>query len=152
VKLLLAGNGILEPGLKRLAHSENSSNIYFMNFQNQSFMPVLYQSADLFCLPSFSETWGLSINEAMASGRAVLASDRVGCAIDLVKKDYNGAVFRNDLVRDLTEELAKLTNSETLLQQYGNNSRSLIKNWSFEHIVVAIEDKLNEISRYNPIK
>jgi len=40
---------------------------------------------DLFVLPSaFGETWGLAVNEAMACGRPVLLSDRVGCASDVV--------------------------------------------------------------------
>ena len=144
VKLLLVGNGILEPGLRKLAASGNSSNIHFLDFQNQSYMPVLYQAADLFCLPSLSESWGLAINEAMACSRAVLASDKVGCAADLVKEDYNGAVFHSNQVDDLTGKLAKLINSKAVLQEYGCNSRYLIKNWSFEHIAEAIENKLNE--------
>jgi glycosyltransferase involved in cell wall biosynthesis len=144
VKLLLVGNGPLESELKKLAATGNSSNIHFLDFQNQSYMPVLYQAADLFCLPSVSETWGLAINEAMAGGRAVVTSDKVGCAADLVKGDYNGAVFRSNQVDDLTAKLAKLINSKTVLQEYGNNSRNLIKNWSFEHIAEAIEHKLNE--------
>jgi glycosyltransferase involved in cell wall biosynthesis len=143
-KLLLVGNGPLQPRLKKLAAAGNSSNIHFLDFQNQSYMPILYQAADLFCLPSYSETWGLAINEAMAGGCAVIASDKVGCAVDLVKEDYNGAIFRSNQAGDLRNKLTKLIVSKTVLQQYGNSSRELIKRWSFENIAKAIEDKLNE--------
>ena len=144
VKLLLVGNGALEAQLKKLASSTNSSGIHFLDFKNQSYMPVLYQAADLFCLPSLSETWGLAVNEAMACGRAVLASDNVGCAPDLVKTDYNGAVFKSGDLADLINKLQMLTQSKALLNQYGENSKTLIKNWNFLKIAEAIENKLNE--------
>ncbi|RZK39362.1 MAG: glycosyltransferase, partial [Pedobacter sp.] len=53
---------------------------HFMDFQNQTQMPAVYQACDLFCLPSQGpgETWGLAVNEAMACGKAVLVSDKVG--------------------------------------------------------------------------
>lgn len=144
VKLLLVGNGTLEPGLKNLAATGNLSNIHFMDFKNQSYMPILYQAADLFCLPSLSETWGLAINEAMACGRAVLASDKVGCAADLIKKDYNGAIFKSEDLSDLVSKLKVLTQSKELLNSYGANSKALINGWSFSKIAEAIENKLNE--------
>jgi len=55
-------------------------------FQNQSRMPVVYRLGDLLVLPSaYGETWGLAVNEAVACGRPVLVSDRVGCAADVVE-------------------------------------------------------------------
>jgi len=144
IHLLFIGNGALENELK--SRSANAENIHFMPFQNQMVMPVVYQAADLFCLPSQGpgETWGLAVNEAMACSKAVLVSDKVGCAVDLVKEDYNGAIFRSNQLGDLTGKMAKLIHSKTVLQEYGNNSRHLIKNWSFERIAEAIENKLNE--------
>jgi glycosyltransferase involved in cell wall biosynthesis len=44
-------------------------------------------------LPSeYGETWGLVINEAMATGLPAIVSDRVGCARDLVVDGKTGAV------------------------------------------------------------
>lgn len=142
--LLFLGNGALENQLKALA--TNARNIHFMPFQNQMAMPAAYQAADLFCLPSQGpgETWGLAVNEAMTCGKAILVSDKVGCAVDLVKEGYNGAIFQSTQVNDLIIKLTKLTNSKAELQEYGNNSRNLIKNWNFKQIAEAIENKLNE--------
>jgi len=142
--LIFVGNGVLENDLKSGAGS--AENIHFMPFQNQKSMPIVYHASDLFCLPSQGpgETWGLAVNEAMACGKAILVSDKAGCAVDLVKEDYNGAIFLSNQVGDLTDKLAKLINSKAVLQEYGRNSRDLIKNWSFEHIAEAIENRLNE--------
>jgi glycosyltransferase involved in cell wall biosynthesis len=93
--LVFVGNGELEGELRQRAGS--MQNVHFMPFQNQSAMPAVYRLGDLFVLPSQGpeETWGLALNEAMASGRAVIASTRVGGACDLVQSERNGWVFES---------------------------------------------------------
>ena len=142
--LLFVGNGGLENNLKIMAADKPS--VHFMDFHNQSAMPAIYEACDLFCLPSKGpgETWGLAVNEAMACGKAILVSDKVGCAIDLVNEGYNGMVFKNENVDDLREKLKELTLSKELLKLYGNNSKKLITNWNFSKIAEAIENKLND--------
>lgn len=149
VHLLLAGNGPNEDELKEKAKDVPlAGNIHFAGFKNQSYMPVLYQAADLFCLPSKSETWGLSINEAMACSKAVLASDSVGCAADLIKSGRNGEIFKSDDAGSLCERLQQLTESREELVKLGQQSKLIINDWSFLHIAATIENKLmNETKR-----
>ena len=145
VHLLLTGNGIEEPYLKNKAQQSSAAeNIHFLNFQNQSYMPTLYKAADLFCLPSLNETWGLAINEAMACSKAILVSDKVGCAIDLVKEGYNGMIFKSGEIDDVKRCLNQLTSSKALLIEYGNHSSQIIKDWNFLNISLAIENHLNK--------
>lgn len=128
--LLFVGNGELEEHLKE--KSRQQSNVHFMEFQNQSQMPVIYQACDLFCLPSQGpgETWGLAINEAMATGKAILVSDKVGCAIDLVKPNVNGFIFKSGNVADLQNKLSILTSNPSLLQAMAAQSKNIIAPWS----------------------
>jgi len=143
VHLLSVGNGVNEQSLKlKAAKSSLSNNIHFLDFKNQTYMPVLYQASDLFCLPSLSETWGLAVNEAMACSKAILVSDKCGCAIDLVKNGENGAIFKSGSLADLTACLKKLTASKELLTNYGKVSGSIINSFSFLNISKAIESKL----------
>ena len=138
-KLIFVGNGILEEEMREIA----DERVIFLPFQNQSKMPVVYRLADYFVLPSiFNETWGLAVNEAMASERAVLVSDKVGCSIDLVKNDYNGYVFKSQN----TESLIRLlkTTDKIKAKELGYNSKNIIPNWSFEKIAESIENFLNE--------
>ncbi|HVW96634.1 MAG TPA: glycosyltransferase family 4 protein [Mucilaginibacter sp.] len=142
VHLLLAGNGSEEDKLKSIAQNDKAAaNIHFTGFKNQSYMPVLYQAADLFCLPSKSETWGLSVNEAMACGNAVLVSDKVGCAPDLVGAQ-NGGVFMSGDIQSLTDKLRELTNDKARLTEIGKQSFKIIRDWNFLHIAESIENKL----------
>ncbi|GAA4328309.1 hypothetical protein GCM10023149_32270 [Mucilaginibacter gynuensis] len=141
--LLFTGNGVLEDSLK--AKAQGSPNVHFLDFKNQSAMPVTYQACDLFCLPSKgpAETWGLAVNEAMAAGKAILVSDKVGCATDLVKPGYNGTVFRAASLDDLQEQLkALLTKGKPALKQMGQASKEIIKHWNFEQTAKAIERQL----------
>ncbi|MDN3586189.1 glycosyltransferase family 4 protein [Pedobacter aquatilis] len=140
VHLLFVGNGELEKELKTMAG--NLSNVHFIDFQNQSEMPAIYQTCDLFCLPSKGpkETWGLAVNEAMAAGKAVLVSTKTGCASDLVKPGVNGEIFKSDDVNDLTQKLKELTSSKRKLVELGIQSLKIIKDWTFDRQVKAMVD------------
>jgi glycosyltransferase involved in cell wall biosynthesis len=90
--LILAGGGELEPEIRAMA-AESPQRFVVLPFQNQTRMPVVYRLGDFFILPSaYGESWGLAVNEALACGRPVLVSDRVGCAADLID-DSCGRVF-----------------------------------------------------------
>jgi len=146
VHLLFVGNGELDGNLKSEAGSLSpafSKRIHFMDFQNQQMMPVVYQACDLFCLPSQGpgETWGLAVNEAMAAGKAVLVSDKVGCSRDLVKPE-NGLSFKSGDIEELKYKLRQLCGSKEELVQKGLKSRSIIQSWSFEKQVEAFEKQL----------
>jgi glycosyltransferase involved in cell wall biosynthesis len=89
--LVMVGDGELREEVKSIANSA-PDRFRLLPFQNQSRMPVVYRLGDLVVLPSFGETWGLAVNEALACGRPVLVSDAVGCAIDVVNGSC-GRVF-----------------------------------------------------------
>lgn len=92
-RLILVGDGELG-GIVRARAVADPGRFRVLPFQNQSRMPVVYRLGDAFVLPSVEqETWGLAVNEALASGRPVLVSNRVGCAADVVQPGQNGAVF-----------------------------------------------------------
>lgn len=142
VHLIFVGNGILENTLKEQA-SVLKNQIHFMDFQNQSIMPVLYQAADLFCLPSKGpgETWGLAVNEAMAAQTPILVSNKVGSAHDLVQEE-NGSVFKAGQPGELLKKL-QLILEKKKLKKMGLSSSNIIKNWTIEKQVSAIIKSLN---------
>ncbi|HEY6347645.1 MAG TPA: glycosyltransferase family 4 protein [Bryobacteraceae bacterium] len=112
--LVVVGNGELEQEVRALAAAD-PGRFRILPFQNQSRIPIVYRLGDLFVLPSsHDETWGLGVNEALACGRPVLVSDRVGCASDVVTPSC-GRVFHfrdnGGLVRaleDMTMDIEKL--------------------------------------------
>ena len=139
---VIAGNGELENTLKQKAN--NRKNITFLPFQNQQDMPVLYRLGDLFVFPSAgpNETWGLAVNEAMASGRPVLVSDNSGCAVDLVKPGLNGEIFNARDEADFLAKLKNLTRSKADLMTKSLYSWEIIREWNYDKVARAVENIL----------
>ncbi|MBC7887136.1 MAG: glycosyltransferase family 4 protein [Ferruginibacter sp.] len=145
--LLMVGNGELEPALKEIAGrqpAEISSRIHFLPFQNQFKMPEIYRMGHVLVLPSQGpgETWGLSVNEAMACSLALLVSDKCGCAVDLVEPGMNGYVFRSRDGNDLLKKMEKLLSDQAGLTVMGKRSLQIIRSWSFENICMAVEQSI----------
>jgi glycosyltransferase involved in cell wall biosynthesis len=139
IHLIIVGNGPLEDKLKKKYKSVK--NLHFIDFQNQSQMPAVYRLGDTLVLPSKGpvETWGLSVNEAMASSRSIIVSDRCGCGIDLVKDNFNGFIFRRTNLKNLISKMMLIINNRSRLHEMGNASLEIIKQWSFEKICLALE-------------
>ena len=72
------------PDNKELMTDNTKLRASFTGFLNQTQVSRAYVAADVLALPSdYDETWGLVVNEAMASGLPCIISDRCGCAEDL---------------------------------------------------------------------
>jgi glycosyltransferase involved in cell wall biosynthesis len=101
IHLLWVGTGELGRQLRQACHScfdaekgelgnaldsRNGPNASFVGFLNQSEISRAYVAADCLVLPSDAkETWGLVVNEAMASGLPCIVSSVCGCVEDLVE-------------------------------------------------------------------
>jgi glycosyltransferase involved in cell wall biosynthesis len=82
-----------------------------LGFINQQELATWYGAADIVVLPSDYETWGLTVNEAMAAGAVPIVSDAVGCGPDLVEGGP-GAIFRVGDIGDLASCLHRLLDRE----------------------------------------
>jgi glycosyltransferase involved in cell wall biosynthesis len=113
VVLVMVGGGQLQHEVDQIA-AGSPDRFRVLPFQNQSRMPVVYRLGDIFLLPSaYGETWGLAVNEALACGRPVVVSDRVGCAADVVDP-HCGRVFPWEDMGALKEIITNLTVSPEL--------------------------------------
>jgi glycosyltransferase involved in cell wall biosynthesis len=145
VSFILVGNGHLKAGLQQ--RSKDNRQVIFLDFQNQTMMPLVYRLGDILIMPSIKETWGLAISEAMACGRPVMASEKVGCAVDLVQEYKTGISFG---VRDIdacVRFLKYVCEDRSRLTEMGINSSNLIKQFTFTHIVDSIRDVLATIKK-----
>ena len=108
---VFVGDGALRQECERLAR-ELGVRATFLGFRNQTQMADAYAGADVLVLPSISETWGLVVNEAMASGLPAIVSEAAGCAPDLVIPGRTGYRFRAGDVRGLQSALIRLLDPE----------------------------------------
>jgi glycosyltransferase involved in cell wall biosynthesis len=139
--LIIAGSGKLKD--KLTADFGGQPNIRFLDFQNQQQMPALYASCDVFVLPSLTETWGLSVNEAMAAGKAILCSDACGAAYDLVDTGANGMICKRGNIDSLKQALASFIAQPAEVKKMGERSADIISSFSYLHDCIALEDALN---------
>ncbi len=146
--LVLVGDGELDDALRERARTVR--NVHFMPFQNQMTMPTIYRMGDLFILPSKGpgETWGLALNEAMACGRAVAASDRVGGARDLIDNSLTGWTFAADDVSALEGVLRRVVSMpRSELGAMGVRAAHRIRRWSTVESADRIADAVVRITR-----
>jgi glycosyltransferase involved in cell wall biosynthesis len=145
-RLIIVGNGQLERELKAKHEGLDPSlreRIIFMDFQNQSLMPDVYKMADVVILPSQGpgETWGLAVNEAMASGRTVLISNKCGCAKDLVIDGLTGHRFESGNYNELESKMKEMSD-KNISQKMGKDAQIMITGWSLEKVAEAIESSI----------
>lgn len=103
LQLIMVGFGELEEKLKAIA----GQNVTFLGAKDNKNLKEIYRSADVFVLPSKSESWGLVVEEALNNGTPVIVSDKVGCRMDLVTKE-TGLVFQHDSRESLEKSLEKM--------------------------------------------
>lgn len=145
--LIVVGNGELESDLRERARG--LPQVHFEPFQNQSAMPTVYRLGDVFALPSgWDETWGLALNEAMACGRALLASDRVGGARDLITPGRNGWIFESGNAAALEQALrAAAALGHDGLRSMGAASRAASEAWSTEESARRMGETIDNFCR-----
>jgi glycosyltransferase involved in cell wall biosynthesis len=127
--VLIVGDGPLRATLSELLPANLRSRCHWVGFQNdQNLVARLQRGADVCVLPSDYEPWGVIINEAVASGMAVVASDMVGAAAELVRDRVNGRLFPNGNREALTSALLDVTD-EVNLRRYQTNAAGVLAEW-----------------------
>jgi glycosyltransferase involved in cell wall biosynthesis len=143
--VLYVGEGPLRKQLEERAAALGLDSVKFLGFKNQSEVPAFYDLCDVFVMPTVYEPWGLVVNEVMNAARAVVISDEVGCAPDLVENGLNGLVFRARDVGDLSRALSEILADPVRLAQMGAKSLERINQWSFEEDVQGLRAALAAI-------
>lgn len=108
--------------------------VTFVNGVSWEEIPSHLAQADVLVLPSYSEPWGLVVNEAMACGMPVLVSEKCGCAIDLVKEGLNGFTFNPTNKEEIKRALLKIMNQNLDLNNLGQQSINIIQDYSSENV------------------
>jgi glycosyltransferase involved in cell wall biosynthesis len=108
--LLMIGAGVMQQALQERVPQSLKERIVWTGFVNdQKILAALYRVSDLLVLPSDYEPWAVVINEAAAAGLAIIASDVVGAAAELVHDGVNGHLFHVGDLADLTRCLFDVT-------------------------------------------
>ncbi|ETA69098.1 glycosyltransferase [Methanolobus tindarius DSM 2278] len=146
VVLIVGGDGHSKTKLEVLSRQLGIKNIQFTGRIEKKDISSYYSMCDVFVLPSIFinesyEPWGLVVNEAMAFGKAIIASSAVGSAYDLISPNQNGYIVRENSSNDLYSAMKQISHDKQRLLEMGNKSRIIFDNKNnFESFFL----KLNE--------
>ena len=139
--LVLLGDGELRPAIcSQIQALGLQDHVLLPGFKQYPELPTYYGMASAMILPSISETWGLVVNEAMASGLPVLVSNRCGCAQDLVQEGVNGFTFDPYNVEQMAQQMVRVWSMEPgARSKMGDASRQIISVWGPERFAAGLE-------------
>ncbi len=145
--LLVMGDGLLRRQFEAGMQAHPEIETVFAGFQNQSKLGLFYSAADCLVLPSsWSETWGLVVNEALQFGIPVLVSDRVGCWRDLVIPAETGYIFPAGDAAALADCMSRVISLSKLRENgVGEACRQKAGEYSVERAVAGIRKCLLEL-------
>jgi sugar transferase (PEP-CTERM/EpsH1 system associated) len=149
-QLVLVGEGPERTALQELAQDlKISDRVHFTGGRRD--VPRILAALDIFVLPSFSEGLSLTLLEAMAAGKPVIAT-RVGGNPEVIKDGYNGLLVTSDHVEELLAALLRLAGRSGLpAPELGANARrTVVEKFSLDAMVqeyVAIYDRYDARNR-----
>lgn len=122
-EFLIAGDGT-DKALYEKYISDNSleSNIKLLGFCNEDRMQELYNMANVFILPSFSDPSPLSMVEALKMHLPILCSTHCGNHFEVVSEGENGYCFNPLDVQDIKDKFEKILCSRERWGQMGEIS------------------------------
>lgn len=135
-KLVLVGQVEGQMDSARFGRLTSHESIRVVGPQPHEVMPSIYRLCDLFVLPSlgFPEAFNLSLLEAMACGRPVVASDILGLR-EQVEDEVDGLlVAPNDAV-DLREHMMRVLGDQRLATVLGRQARAKAEHYDRDKVL-----------------
>ena len=102
-----------------------------------------YAAADAFVMPSRSETWGMSMQEAAAAGLPLIASEAPGAGYDLIDEGVNGFRVAVEDVEALRRALMRVATDEAFRERARPRTLELARG----HTPEAWADAVTQLAR-----
>jgi len=135
--LILAGDGVEHAQLQALARNLlGEANVHFIGRADRQKAVSLFTGCSFFVLPSRQEPLGIVNLEAMAAGKAVVAS-RTGGVPEIVVDGETGLLAPPADVPALAAALRKLAGDAALRERLGRAGRERVKNFTWESVAAA---------------
>lgn len=132
LRLVILGTGPMEKEL-RMTLKNVADRVAFRGFVDWSALPTEYRSGDMLFAPSRYDGWGLIVPEGLASGLPVLATHKMGAALDLIHENVNGWIIDADDQAAVTDAVRRCaTISTPVLRQFSAAASESVKNHSLD--------------------
>jgi phosphatidylinositol alpha 1,6-mannosyltransferase len=141
VRLVMAGAGPREAELRAAA----PDGVTFLGFlDRQTRLPDLYASCDAFVFASITETLGLEVLEAMASGLPVVAAPAGGVR-DHLRNEENGLAFPEGDVGSMARAMVALATEPELTRRLAQGARLTAEALTWEREMERLDRSYREV-------
>ena len=128
--LVIVGDGPLLESLKEKVKKDKKNgkidNVYFTGSRTN--VEDIYPSCDLLILPSFTESFGLVLIEALACGKPVIGSN-IGGIKEIITDNVGLLIDPNDS-KDLANAIDKILQDKELMEKFKSNARNRANDFS----------------------
>ncbi|MDZ8171294.1 glycosyltransferase [Microbacterium xanthum] len=145
VRVVIVGDGPSRPALERAM-----PEAVFTGHLSGAALGQALASFDVFVHPGESETFGQTIQEALASGVPVVATG-TGGPVDLVRSSIDGWLYRPGDLEDLRSRVADLTGDAAKREAFAAAARESVRERSWEAMVTTLESHYAEARRLRAI-
>ena len=143
-ELLIIGSGPEEANLKQYASKENLQRIQFISFTPEP--EKYYKEAEILCLTSDFESFGMVLLEAQQYGCAAIAFDCSYGVRDILSPNWtNGVYVPNGNINAYAKALMQLMKDEELRQEIQKNGLQNIKRFTIEQSVKSYCELIDKI-------
>jgi glycosyltransferase involved in cell wall biosynthesis len=109
VRLTIVGDGPLYPAVDREATAAGEHVSILGRLEGRE-LDAIYAASDVLLVTSEREVWGLVVNEGLAHGLYVIASDKTPSAVDLID-GRNGEIIQTANIGALAQAIARACDS-----------------------------------------
>src|SRR5262249_9187962 len=144
VHFLVIGDGPRREELESLAAQLNlTDRVHFLGQRPN--VSQLLNVLDVFVLTSHNEANPVSILEALATGKPVVAT-RVGSVPETVLDGITGYLVEPSAENEMTQRIVELLLNPAKANRFGTaGRRHVVENWSIDHMVHGYEELLERL-------
>jgi glycosyltransferase involved in cell wall biosynthesis len=138
----VAGLQELPPELDGVVGMAPSAEVSYLGFVEPDELRKELRSADVLIVPSRYDGWAVVVEEAMAEGTPVIASDQVGAAADLVVDGYSGFKFPSDDSKALAAAITAVMSPDSSAQPLSVGAKAIAVQHRKRYNVRALEQAI----------
>lgn len=145
VTLLLIGGGSERESYERIIKEKHLNNIIIEDFHPKNELTEYYRASDIFVHPTSYDVWGLVVNEAMANGLPVVASDHCVAALELIRDGENGFLVAMGDDGAMCKKAARILSDPALYSTMAQNAPETIRPYTMHNMAQTQAEAIQAI-------
>lgn len=143
-ELRILGAGDLLEHVQKMM-SDVLPKVSFAGFVNWNDLPPFFHRANLLCMPSRYDGWGLTLVQGLAAGLPVISTDHTGAALEMIRPGANGWLVRAGDKQSLYNAMREaMVTTGDKLTEYSKNAVATIEDFDIASGVTRFRAAVNK--------